>query len=71
MSHSKVKDCDELNLFCIEFDLKEYHVKEDLIKGKKQKVAILITYSGQNYYGLQHNPGDAEHVTIELKIFEV
>jgi hypothetical protein len=45
--------------------------KEDLVNGKKQKVAILITYSGQNYYGLQHNPGDAEHVTIELKIFEV
>merc|ERR1711990_491113 len=44
--------------------------KEDLVSGKKQKVAILITYSGQNYYGLQHNPGDAEHVTIELKIFE-
>ena len=58
-------------MFCIEFDLKEYQVKEDLVNGKKQKVAILITYSGQNYYGLQHNPGDAEHVTIELKIFEV
>jgi len=29
-----------------------------------------LSYSGRDYYGLQHNPGDEEHVTIEWKLFE-
>ena len=45
--------------------------KETLVEGKKEKVAILISYSGADYYGLQHNPSDKEHVTIEQRVFEV
>jgi len=44
--------------------------KETLVEGKKQKIAILLSYSGRDYYGLQHNPGDEDHVTIEWKLFE-
>ena len=29
-----------------------------------------MSYSGRDYYGLQHNPGDEDHVTIEWKLFE-
>ena len=41
------------------------------MEGKKEKVAILISYSGADYYGLAHNKSDHEHVTIEQRVFEV
>jgi hypothetical protein len=31
---------------------------ETLLEGRKTKIAILISYCGKDYYGLQHNPGD-------------
>ena len=43
---------------------------ETLIEGNKKKVAILISYSGRNYSGLQHNPGDDTVDTIEKRIFQ-
>ena len=30
---------------------------ESLIEGQKRKIALLLSYSGREYHGLQHNPG--------------
>lgn len=58
----------KVNLLRLDFKFNIF--KETLVEGKKQKIAILLSYSGRDYYGLQHNPGDEEHVTIEWKLFE-
>jgi len=44
--------------------------KETLVDGPKKKVAILISYCGKNYHGLQHNPGDDKVDTIEKRVFQ-
>ncbi|AWP15094.1 putative tRNA pseudouridine synthase A mitochondrial [Scophthalmus maximus] len=38
---------------------------EDEKKYPKKKVALLLTYSGKGYYGMQRNPGTSEFKTIE------
>jgi len=42
---------------------------EVLLEGPKRKIAILMSYSGRKYHGLQHNPGHEEIDTIEKRIF--
>ncbi|CAG5091707.1 Oidioi.mRNA.OKI2018_I69.PAR.g13207.t1.cds [Oikopleura dioica] len=44
--------------------------KETLIDGPKKKIAILLSYCGKNYHGLQHNPGDDKVDTIEKRVFQ-
>jgi len=43
---------------------------ENLLDGQKRKIAMLLSYSGRNYHGLQHNPGDDNLDTIEKRVFE-
>ena len=42
---------------------------EVLLDGQKRKIAILMSYSGRKYHGLQHNPGHEDLDTIEKRIF--
>ena len=42
---------------------------ETLLEGQKRKIAILMSYSGRKYHGLQHNPSDDNIDTIEKQVF--
>lgn len=53
-----------------EGDGKSLKDSEQLLDGQKRKIAILLSYSGRLYHGLQHNPGDDTVDTIEKRVFE-